>query len=110
SLKQHLVSSQNTRDAYVQQFNIGKRTLLDLLNTENEVFQAKRAYREAEYDSLFAEYRILAGVGGLLGHFGYQAPAGEGEGDRMMSAHSELAPQAIDVEDFESKPEHGYTE
>lgn len=110
SLKQHLVSSQNTRDAYVQQFNIGKRTLLDLLNTENEVFQAKRAYREAEYDSLFAEYRILAGVGGLLGHFGYQVPAGEGEGDRMMSSHSELAPQAIDVEDFESKPEHGYTE
>lgn len=108
SLKQHLVSSQNTRDAYVQQFNLGKRTLLDLLNTENEVFQAKRAYKEAEFDSLFAEYRILAGIGRILTEFGLQSPQGEGDGDDMLQPYAEIAPQAISDGDFESKPEHGY--
>ena len=109
-LKQHLVSSQNTRDAYVQQFNIGKRTLLDLLNTENEVFQAKRAYKEAEYDALFAEYRILASVGQLLGSFDLKPPRGEGAGDEMLQAYAELAPQAIAPATFESRPEHGFIE
>ena len=65
-LKQHADSSLKTRDAYDKQFGIGQRTLLDLLDSENELFQARSAYVRAQYDRLFAEYRILAGTGDLL--------------------------------------------
>jgi len=52
-----------TRDAYVKQFNIGQRTLLDLLNTENELFQAKQSLVNARNDNVFAQFRILAVMG-----------------------------------------------
>jgi len=52
--------------AYRLQFDIGQRTLLDLLDTENELFQAKRAVVNAQQDLLFAYARTHAGTGNLL--------------------------------------------
>lgn len=54
-----------TREAYQKQFNIGKRSLLDLLNTENEVLEAKTNYLNAFYDHLYASYRVYHGQGVL---------------------------------------------
>ncbi len=65
-LDQHVKATIRTRDAYQKQFNIGQRTLLDLLNAENELFQAKQSYISAEFDNLFARYRILNAEGQLL--------------------------------------------
>ena len=47
---QNKVSVEKARNAYRQQFDIGQRTLLDLLDTENELFQARRAVANAEQD------------------------------------------------------------
>jgi len=68
-LKQHVDASAQTQDAYDKQFNIGKRTLLDLLDARNELFQAKRAYASAQHDSLYQQYRILATMGMLARQF-----------------------------------------
>ncbi len=65
-LDQHQLSTAKARDAYRQQFDIGQRTLLDLLDTENEYFQARRAHVGASYDRVFAHARTLAGMGQLL--------------------------------------------
>lgn len=65
-LDQHVKATIRTRDAYQKQFNIGQRTLLDLLNAENELFQAKQSYISAEFDNLFARYRILNAEGQLV--------------------------------------------
>ncbi len=65
-LEQHTISSQETRDSYLKQFNIGQRSLLDLLDTENEVFSSKNAYITAKYDYLVAQYRLLNGMGEML--------------------------------------------
>ena len=65
-LEQHVTSTESTRDAYVQQFNIGQRSLLDLLDTENEVFSSQNAFTEAIYDHMLAQYRLLSGMGELL--------------------------------------------
>ena len=65
-LDQHQLSIEKARDAYRQQFDIGQRTLLDLLDTENELFQSRRAYVEAEYDQLIAYARVQAGMGNLF--------------------------------------------
>lgn len=65
-LDQHQLSIEKAREAYRRQFDIGQRTLLDLLDTENEYFQAKRAYVIAVHDKLIAEARTLAGLGRLM--------------------------------------------
>jgi len=65
-LDQHQLSIEKARDAYRKQFDIGQRTLLDLLDTENEMFQAKRAYINAEHDLALAYVRTHAGTGNLL--------------------------------------------
>lgn len=65
-LDQHQLSIAKARDAYRKQFDIGQRTLLDLLDTENEYFQARRAYTNAVYDQGIAIARTLAGMGRLL--------------------------------------------
>lgn len=65
-LDQNKVSLEKARNAYRQQFDIGQRTLLDLLDTENELFQAKRAVANAEQDLNIAYARTQAGLGTLL--------------------------------------------
>jgi len=65
-LDQNKVSVEKARNAYRQQFDIGQRTLLDLLDTENELFQAKRAVANAEQDLNIAYARTQAGLGTLL--------------------------------------------
>lgn len=65
-LDQHQLSIEKAREAYRKQFDIGQRTLLDLLDTENEYFQARRAYVNATYEYAIAHARTLAGMGKLL--------------------------------------------
>ncbi len=65
-LDQHQLSIEKAREAYRRQFDIGQRTLLDLLDTENEYFQARRAYANASYDLIIAQARTLAGMGTLM--------------------------------------------
>lgn len=66
SLEQHRLSSNKVRAAYAEQFNIGQRTLLDLLDAENEYFQASRAFIIAQADLEIAYARSLAAMGSLL--------------------------------------------
>ena len=65
-LERNTLSIEKARDAYRQQFDIGQRSLLDLLNAENEVYTARRAYANAEYDLGYAYARTLAAMN-LLG-------------------------------------------
>jgi adhesin transport system outer membrane protein len=66
SLQQHRLSSDKVRTAYAEQFNIGQRTLLDLLDAENEYFQASRALIIANSSLEVAYARSLATMGSLL--------------------------------------------
>ena len=66
SLDQHRRSSDKVRTAYSEQFKIGQRSLLDLLDAENEYFQANRAYTGAEADLNIAHARVLSAMGNLL--------------------------------------------
>lgn len=65
-LKIHVEQSYITQQAYKKQFDLGRRTLLDLLDTENELFQARRNFVNAEADHLIAKYRVLNASGQLL--------------------------------------------
>ena len=67
---QHKASIENAREAYRKQYDIGQRTLLDLLDAENEYFQAKRSLTNTEYDLQLAYARTYAGQGELLNKIG----------------------------------------
>lgn len=62
-LRVHKDTTDKARTAYLDQFQIGQRTLLDLLDTENEYFEAQRAYVNGNYDYAIASARTLAGMG-----------------------------------------------
>lgn len=59
-LDRNTLAIEKARDAYRQQFDIGQRSLLDLLNAENELYTARRAYANAEYDRALAFARTHA--------------------------------------------------
>jgi len=65
-LDQHKLSSDKAREAFRRQFDIGQRTLLDVLNTENEFFTASRNYLNGEMDLALAKARYQAAAGQLL--------------------------------------------
>jgi len=73
-LDRNVVSIQKARDAYRQQFDIGQRSLLDLLNSENELYTAKRSYVLAEEDLATAIVRTYAGMGTLVASLGLKRP------------------------------------
>ncbi|MDX9886574.1 TolC family outer membrane protein [Thauera sp.] len=93
-LDQHQLSIEKAREAYRRQFDIGQRTLLDLLDAENEYFQARRAYVIAVYDKATAETRTLAGMGRLM-----QA-LGVARDDLPKLAELERSREQIDVADL----------
>lgn len=63
---QHQLATAKARDAYRKQFDIGQRTLLDLLDSENELYDARRTYLISEADMEVAHARVLAPTGHLL--------------------------------------------
>ncbi|WGV99126.1 TolC family outer membrane protein [Vibrio sp. YMD68] len=65
-LSDHVDSASETVISYEKQYQLGKRTLLDLLNTENELFEARKGYLDAKYDEQYAKYRVMNATGNLL--------------------------------------------
>jgi len=66
ALNQHRESSTKVKIAYKDQFDIGQRTLLDVLDAENESFQSTRSYILALYDRQSAILTMLKEMGKLL--------------------------------------------
>lgn len=66
ALNQHRESSTKVKIAYKDQFDIGQRTLLDVLDAENESFQSTRSYIVALYDRQSAILTMLKEMGRLL--------------------------------------------
>ncbi|MNE19391.1 Outer membrane efflux protein BepC precursor [compost metagenome] len=72
--QQYVDYSNNVRSAYQKQFSLGERTLLDLLDSENELFTAQRRLAEVKNSQVFTQYRIKATIGQLLKSQGVVAP------------------------------------
>lgn len=65
-LDQHQLSIDKVRTAFRNQFDIGQRTLLDVLDSENEYYTARRNYLNAEMDLVIADAKYQAMSGNLL--------------------------------------------
>jgi len=64
-LSRQAEAERRTRDVYLQQFDIGQRGLLDLLDSDNEYYLARDSLITATYAEIFANYRLLATMGAL---------------------------------------------
>ncbi|MDE2594130.1 MAG: TolC family outer membrane protein [Burkholderiales bacterium] len=88
SLDRNVLAIEKARDAYRQQFEIGQRSLLDLLNAENELYTAKRSYAMAEYDLQLAYARTQAARNTLLSTLGL-APQDDGTSEQTKDWSAE---------------------
>jgi adhesin transport system outer membrane protein len=64
--REYAETTTRVRGAYQDQFGLGQRTLLDVLDSENELYNANRRYTEVRYTEEFSMYRVLANMGELL--------------------------------------------
>jgi len=50
----------------MKEYDMGHRSLLDLLAVQGDIINAKSKFVEAKYDRAFAEYRILDAMGTMV--------------------------------------------
>lgn len=65
-LEQHVIKAKETVASYREEFFIGQRDLIDLLDAENESNTAQIQFTEAFFDSIAARYRIYESLGLLF--------------------------------------------
>jgi adhesin transport system outer membrane protein len=68
--------------SYRSQFNVGRRSLLDVLDAENTRFNTQVRLETARFSQMFAEYQILAATDQLLEALNVQPGAGAGANER----------------------------
>lgn len=68
-LEEHKQYSQDTLNAYQQEFAIGKRDLINVLDAEGEYYSARQALAEAEAAHQYSQYRLLDNMGILTNYF-----------------------------------------
>lgn len=94
-LEKHELATSRVRVAYMQQFQIGERSLLDVLDTENELFDARRALSNARYDLQQQELRWLAFSSQVLSALGLAAPYDQDQPDEIKDL--DLSDEVIDL-------------
>ena len=62
------------RQTYEEEYRIGVRSLLDVLNTQNALLQAEAELVNARSLELFVRYRLLAATGTMLASMGIAPP------------------------------------
>lgn len=75
ALQGQVTAIQKVLEAYTNQFNLGQRTLLDLLDIQNELFVTRTTLVTEGHTVSFGVYRTLASMGQLLKTVGVALPA-----------------------------------
>jgi len=70
ALERQLSAGNRVVSGYNEQFAVGRRSLLDLLDAQNTRYNAEVLLETAKTSALFAEYRILASTGQLVKSLG----------------------------------------
>jgi adhesin transport system outer membrane protein len=88
ALEEYVKSTGLTNEAFGAQWNIGRRTMFDVLDTQAEYITAKSSLVSAQYDKMYAEYRVLSGMAKLVETLGLQWP----DESRVNTTLTELFP------------------
>ncbi len=69
-LSRQVTANEKVVEIYAQQFAIGARSLLDLLDAQNELFLSRLGLITARHVTLFTAYRLITAEGRLLAEMG----------------------------------------
>lgn len=69
-LRDRVATAEEVATAYGEQFRLGQRTLIELLDSGNELFLAQSDLTSREYEQILAAYEFLAVKGTLLQDLG----------------------------------------
>ncbi|MCH7544232.1 MAG: TolC family outer membrane protein, partial [Proteobacteria bacterium] len=85
-VREEVTADEGVVDAYRQQFLIGQRDLLDLLDAQNELFISRGNLVTEETTALFGGYQVTASMGALLRTLGVKKPKESIAGKSRKSA------------------------
>lgn len=101
-LQEQLASTESLITSYDEQFKVGDRSLLDLLDTQNTRFNTQVAVQTSRHALTLAEYRILASVGVLLDTMHVEAPQ-QSEAYARVQERVPATPEGETMKRFEPK-------
>ena len=81
--------------SYTDQFKVGRRSLLDLLDAQNTRYNSLVLQETARFAKIFAEYKLLASTGQLLDSLGVQRPKSADAGARARFNVSPTPPAEL---------------
>jgi len=73
-LNTHVKSTEEVLQSYKEQFKLGRRSLLDVLDSENELFNARASLATARYTEMLSIFQLLESMGLLLETLGIERP------------------------------------
>jgi adhesin transport system outer membrane protein len=82
-LRKQLGKSKEVAIAYADEYKVGKRSLLDLLDSESSRFNVEIQVVSQEHVQVFSGYRVLGAIGRILQALGISAPAEADAGRRQ---------------------------
>lgn len=87
-----------TQEAYGEEFQLGRRTLIDLLDVQDEVNHIKIQVIHSTYDLLFSKYRIVDAMGELYKNFSPQLKENYKK-DKILAYVDQDNDKVLDTED-----------
>jgi outer membrane protein, adhesin transport system len=82
--------------SYREQFNVGRRSLLDVLDAQNTRYNVQVRLETARFSEQFAEYQVLAATNNLLEAMAMKPPAGGTANAREQFGYGPPAPAETD--------------
>ncbi|MEA3228604.1 MAG: TolC family outer membrane protein, partial [Campylobacterota bacterium] len=99
-LKEHVLFADQAKEAYLEEFLIAKRTLLDILNIEGEFNSAKKAQTDNYYTMLYTKYQLMDSLGILSQQLGLTSSEYEYEKDSLPLNLESDNDRIIDMKDI----------
>jgi adhesin transport system outer membrane protein len=74
ALRKNMFYTREALSAYKEEFNLGKRNLINILDAENEYQNSRAMLASTEYDLITAKYRILYSMGTTIEDLNLTSP------------------------------------
>lgn len=97
ALQRQLAAVKKTIVIYRNEYEIGRRSLIDLLNAENQNFDAAVSLTSARGVIVFADYQLLAAMGALLDYLKTATPVEAAPLDTISLLPGKLPRPIIDL-------------
>jgi len=74
ALRRQIIADRKVIEAYQKEYELGQRSLIDLLNAQNQLFNASVSLQSTLAVAVFADYQLLAAMGKLLDYLKAPTP------------------------------------